>query len=272
MRIENGQNQHEIIAYGGDYKVLGKGYIYTSLSSELYEKERYNIFIDIEVLDENDNDKIKTFILKAILDRANKFREEHKDYDVRVYHCCFPDNQGAIDFYTKQGGFKHDEGMYILHHTLATIPEFDGDVNDFEVIENALNTDEDVREFVEAHRKIFRKDPYTIEKVMEFKKEKDFRGILVLHEGQIIGASLLYVIKEDDLKIGWVEDMFISKEWRRNRLGYLLMIKSLNYFKSIGVDKSRLEVWSANQRALNLYYKVGYQLLKESEISIGKFI
>jgi ribosomal protein S18 acetylase RimI-like enzyme len=272
LRIENGQNQHEIIAYDGDNNILGKGYIYPSLSSDLYEKERYDIFIEMEVVDEDENDKIKTFIFNGILDRANKFREEHKDYEVRVYHCCFSDNQGAIDFYTKQEGFKHDEGMYIIQHTLATIPEFDGDINDFEIVEDALNTEEEVRKFVEAHRKIFIKDPYTFEKVMDFKKEEDFRGILVLQEGRLVGASLLYVIKEDEIKIGWVEDMFISKEWRRNRLGYLLMIKNLNYFKSIGVDKSRLEVWSANQRALNLYYKVGYQLLKESEISIGKFI
>lgn len=271
MRIENGKNEHEIIAYNEDNKMLGKGYIYTSLSSELYDKERYNIFIDIEVLEEAE-DKIKIFILKEILKRAKIFREAHKDYDVRVYHCCFPDNQEAINFYSKQEGFKHDEGMYILQHTLSNIPEFEEKSNGFEFVENAFSTEDEVRAFVEAHRRIFRKEPYTIEKVMDFIKEKNFRAILIRHEGDIIGASLLYVIEKDELKIGWIEDMFISREWRNNKLGYLLMIKSLNYFKSLGVDNSRLEVWRANQRAINLYYKVGYELLMESEISIGMFI
>jgi len=47
------------------------------------------------------------------------------------------------------------------------------------------------------------------------------------------------------------------------------MDKAHKHFKKIGLNESRLEVWSSSRRAMNLYTKIGYKLFEVSEVSIG---
>ena len=73
-------------------------------------------------------------------------------------------------------------------------------------------------------------------------------------------------------KYGLVEDLFVDKEHRRLGIADYLIDKAFEYFKKIGLNESRLEVWSSNRRAMNLYTKIGYKLFEVSEVSIGKNI
>ena len=46
-------------------------------------------------------------------------KKENSDIDVRVYHCCFSENQKNIDYFSSKQGFKHDEGMHIIKKVLT---------------------------------------------------------------------------------------------------------------------------------------------------------
>ncbi len=260
------------VAYDSVDNVLGKGFIYISLASEIYEKDRYNIFIDMDINQNDNNEHIKDFILRHLIQRANQIRERYKDFDVRVYHCCFSHDTEAIQYYKKQKGFKHDEGMYIIRHDLDIIPQCDVRLQDTTIVEDRLSNEEEITAFIEEHRIIFRAFPYTVQKIIKLKEEHDFKSITIMHENKIIANILLYVTKESDKSIGWVEDMFVSKAWRNKGIGSFILVEGLKYFKSKGVDESRLEVWSANKRAMNLYHKIGYRFYQETELSIGMFI
>ncbi|KKK44520.1 hypothetical protein LCGC14_0757220 [marine sediment metagenome] len=88
----------------------------------------------------------------------------------------------------------------------------------------------------------------------------------------MIANILLHVEVKGVNKYGWVEDLFVDKEHRRLRIADYLMDNAFEHFKKIGLNESRLEVWSPNRRAMNLYTKIGYKLFEATEVSIGKNI
>ncbi|HAG44617.1 MAG TPA: hypothetical protein DCL31_16455 [Clostridium sp.] len=55
-------------------------------------------------------------------------------------------------------------------------------------------------------------------------------------------------------------------------MGKNLLIRAFKNLKDLDIKESRLEVWSANKRALSVYSSVGYNFYKETESSIGMFL
>lgn len=272
MKIINGKDKHEILAVDLEDNVLGKGYIYDFIDSELYEIDRVNFFIDIKVEKEEKDYVIKNFIAQELLNRAKEQRKKYPDYDARIYHCCFSDDKDNIEFYSNVEGFKHDEGMHIIACDLKCLTDHNLLDLEYEVKEDSLNTDEEIQDFINEHSKIFRSIPYNIAKIRELKEQEGFKNIAIYDKGKIIANILLMVEEESGMKFGCLEDLFVSKSNRKRGLGEYLTAKGLNYFKSIGLEESRLEVWSSNLRATGLYYKLGYKFIKESESSIGMSI
>lgn len=272
MYFTNGKDNHEIILVNSKEQVLGKGYIYDFIASEIHEKDRVNYYIytNIEVKDKEYD--IKKFIVDELIKRAKKHRKNYPNYNARVYHCCFSHDKQQIDFYSSIEGFKHDEGMHILSCNLENLNFSNINNIEYEIEENSLNTEEEIQEFINEHSKVFRSSPYNSDKIKELKEKESFNNIAIYDKERLIGNILLIVEEELGLKIGWIEDMFVCKDYRHKGLGEFLVRKGLSYFKSIGLHESRLELWSANTRATNLYYKCGYKFLKESESSIGMSI
>lgn len=270
MNFINGKDEHEISLIDRDGKVLGKGYLFETIASKLYQKPRVNYFIDMDIEVKEKAEEIRKRIAEELVNRAKKRRKHYPDYDARVYHCCFSDDREKIRFYSSLKGFKHDEGMHILTHNLEKIQhQIHRNVN-YEIKENSLNSEEEILEFINEHSKVF-KGPYSIGEINELKEKEGFKNIGVYDREKIVGNILLIVEKEDK-KYGWVEDMFVKEGYRTQGLGALLINKGLEHFRLLGLDESRLEVWSANERAVKLYRKIGYEFLQETQASIGASI
>lgn len=272
MKIVNGKDKHEIIAMDTQDNILGKGYIYDSIASELYEIDRVNFFIETKIEIEDKENTVKRFIVDELVNRAKELRKNYPDYDARVYHCCFSNDKDAIEFYSTIEGFKHDEGMHIITCDLDSLNKQNQLRIKYEIKEDNLNTDEEIQDFINEHSKIFRSVPYNIEKIRKLKDKEGFKNIAIYDKGQIVANILLLIEEESGIKFGCVEDLFVSKGYRNKKLGEYLVTRGLEYFKSIGLKESRLEVWSSNIRASNLYYKLGYKFMIESESSIGMSI
>lgn len=272
MKIVSGKDKYEIIAMDTEDNILGKGYIYDSIASELYEIDRVNFFIEFVTEVEDKEYVIRDFIVDELVKRAKEQRKKYPDYDARVYHCCFSDDKENIEFYSRIEGFKHDEGMHIITCDLDNFNKQTQLSIKYEIKEDNLNTDEEIQDFINEHSKIFRSVPYNIEKIRKLKDKEGFKNIAIYDNGQMVANILLLIKEESGIKFGCLEDVFVSKDYRNKKLGEYLVTRALEYFKSIGLNESRLEVWSSNVRASNLYYKLGYKFMIESESSIGMSI
>lgn len=272
MRIDKGKDESEIIAYDLSDKVLGRGYIHEFLASDLYDNKRLNMYINIKVETNENKEEIKDFIFNSLMEKAYDIRKNHKDIKSRVYHCCFADDTPNIEYYKKKDGFIHDEGMHIIRHDMSNIGHDYNKLQNFDITENALRSEEEIKKFIKIHSEVFRNSSYTVEEINELKGRKGWKNISVIQGDDIIANIMLYVSEDCNKRIGWVEDLFVNHKWRNKGIGRLILSKALEYFKAIEVDESRLEVWSANERAIKLYNSLGYKFYKETESSIGMFI
>ena len=92
--------------------------------------------------------------------------------------------------------------------------------------------------------------------------------------GLIMGIERKYE-KEDYLdykcpKAGEITELIISKEYRNNNIGNILMDKMEDYFKSIGCKYVHVDVFAYNKNAINFYSNKGYHsrmhnMIKEIE-------
>lgn len=266
MELLKGKNINEFIAKNMKNETIGKGYIYQSLASKLFDKDRVNYFIDSSTIDESDTTTREKIVYGLIEIAQEMKRNNYPNLDGRVYHCCFSTDEKSREFYSTINGFKHDEGMLILEHSLENITETK---IEYDCIEDNLETDEEIIDFINEHTKIFLRGPYNLEKIKELKKDNNLKSFGIYDGNNIIANMLLIFDEEDGEKIGWIEDMFVSSNYRKEGLAKHLLEKGLHYFKKTEQVKSRLEVWSNNKRAVNLYNQLGYYLHLETEISIG---
>lgn len=267
--IKDSRRKHMLEAYDKDNNLVGEAIISPFMESDLYEKSRLNIYIDIKVKEVVDKSELKDQIFDEIMKRSQVIKEENKELDVRVYHCCFSDNKENIAYYSSKEGFSHDEGMHIVRKEIS---EDSFQLTDIEGINFAnleFIDENEIKQLVEKQNKVFVRG-YSIEDLKELKRENQWFSIAAKHKGEIVG-NIIIIVKEDELnnEYGWVDDLFVSKEWRKQGVGKNLIIRAFQGLKDLNIKESRLEVWSANKRALSVYNSVGYKFHEETESSIG---
>lgn len=253
--------------YDDERSLVGKAIFDPHLSSDLYEKPRIDIYINIITNDI----KVKDYIFDELMRRSRKVKEDNKDKDVRVYHCCFSYDKESIDYYSTKKGFIHDEGMYIIRRIISESSFQVNKINSIEFAELDLVTEEEIRELVEKQNQIFIHG-YSCEDLRKLKSQGRSFSIGAKHEGEIVG-NIVVVIKEDcGSPYGWIDDLFVDRQWRKQGIGKNLLNLALDKLRTLEIKESRLEVWSANKRALSVYNNVGYEFYEEKESSIGMFL
>jgi ribosomal protein S18 acetylase RimI-like enzyme len=89
------------------------------------------------------------------------------------------------------------------------------------------------------------------------------------------GAYFLVVRKNDSLigwvlidksedwftgkELGWISDVYVKEEYRKQGYATELLKQSLAEFKRLGYSDVRLNVFSFNEKAIQLYEKLGFQ-------------
>ncbi|WP_346961921.1 GNAT family N-acetyltransferase [Clostridium sp.] len=267
--IKDSKRKHMLEAYDKDNNLVGEAVISPFMESDLYEKPRLNIYIDIKVKEVVDKSELKDQIFDGIMKRSQVIKEENKELDVRVYHCCFSDNKENIAYYSSKEGFSHDEGMYIIRKKITEESIQITDIDDIDFVNLEFIDEDEIKQLVEKQNKVFVRG-YSIEDLKELKRENQWFSIAAKHKGEIVG-NIIIIVKEDRLnnKYGWVDDLFVSNEWRKQGIGKNLIIRAFQGLKDLNIKESRLEVWSANKRALSVYNSVGYKFHEETESSIG---
>ncbi|HBB28761.1 MAG TPA: hypothetical protein DC000_05875 [Clostridiales bacterium] len=270
--VKDSQRKNFIEAYDENNILVGEAIISPFMESDLYDKQRLNIYIDIDVKDIKDKKIVIVLIFDELLKRGKNIKKENEDLDVKFYHCCFSDNKENIEYYLSKEGFKHDEGMHIIRKEIDeeefSILEIDG----IEFTDLYFDDEKEIKQLVEEQNKVF-KHGYAVEDLKEIKNNTEWFSIAAKHEDSIVGNVVIIVKQDDDgTKYGWVDDLFVSNTWRKKGIGESLMSRAFNKLKELNVRESRLEVWSSNKRAMSVYSKLGYKFLKETETSIGVFL
>ena len=274
--IKEGIRKNRLEAYDENDNLVGEAIISPFMSSEIFEKPRLNIYIDISVNDSDEKIEVKDLLLNELINRGNqvakKEREQNENLEVKFYHCCFADDKENIEYYSSKDRFHRDEGMYILKLEIGTDEVKCSPIRGIEIVDLELSDEKVMEELIKKQREIFTSG-YTMDDLNRMKQVDRYFCISAKHNGELVG-NVVVVIKEneDNNVYGWIDDMFVSKDYRRLGIGKHLMVAAINRLRCLQIKESRLEVWSSNERAMAMYQSVGYEFYKESEVAIGMFL
>ncbi|MBU3203592.1 GNAT family N-acetyltransferase [Clostridium algidicarnis] len=270
--IKDSERKNTIEAYDEEGNLVGEAIFSPFKASDIHEKPRINIYFDINVNNIEGRNELKDKMFDEIIKCSRTIKENYKDFLVRVYHCCFSDNKEGIEYYSSKVGFKNDEGMYIIKKELTNKELEIKEIKGIDFCKLQFENEHEMMELVEKQNKVF-VNGYSMEDLKELKNKNQWFSIAAKHKGEIIG-NIVIVIKEDEanVKYGWVDDLFVSKEWRKFGISKNLILKAFEELIALDVKESRLEVWSDNKRALSVYESVGYKFYQQIECSIGMFL
>jgi len=252
------EEQDKYVVEDEKNNIIGEGIIREFEASRLYDKKRMNYYIHAK----SEKEDVKLFLVDSFIKIGKLKRLNYPDYDAKLYHCCFSTDLESQMFYKKVPGFIHDEGMLVLSKALGNEVSIK---NQFNLVEDNLEFDKMIKNFIEEHSKIFVSVPYSVEKIRVLQKKNELKSYGLFDKDVLIGNVL--ILKEDDK--WWIEDLFVHSDYRKLGVADKLMNTAHNFLIRQGINDVRLEVWSANKRAVSLYKKLGYVLLEESEILIG---
>ena len=102
-------------------------------------------------------------------------------------------------------------------------------------------------------------DPLSLDFIMQELKSNPFAHYYVIDKNEaIIGYIGLRIIDE----VAEVMNMAIQKEHQNQGNGTMLLNEVINQAKTMGVKRVILEVRASNERAKELYKKVGFSYMK----------
>ena len=264
--------ENVFLALDNDSCVLGKLYMYPFSSQYTVPEHHHNIFIHLEIAAVGVlKEQVKDALLEMAITRASEIKSIEKHSKTRLYACYFKHQQDEINYYLSRG-FYHDEGMLILEaHLKAPLPK-DVPPEDICIQPWQMYSEKDQQQFIEIHREIFPRHPYSIDVLGELKEKHGWNNFTAFYQENIVGNIMIYTFPIEGCTIGWIEDLFVSKDWRRMGIARCLLNTALQHFLETGIKVTRLEVWSANSPAFNLYNQYGFHVIDETEIALGKYV
>lgn len=268
--------KNRLEAYDENDNLVGEALMSPFMSSEIFDQPRLNIYINILVNKIEDKIEVKDSLLHELIIRGNnvakKEKEKNENLEVKFYHCCFADDKENIQYYSSKDGFQQDEGMYIFKLLIEEDEKNLTPIEGIEFVDLVLDDEKVMKELIKKQGEIFTSG-YTMVDLNRMKQEDRYFCISAKHNGKLVGNVVVIIKESEDNNVyGWIDDLFVSKEYRRLGIGKYLLLAAINKMRCLQIKESMLEVWSSNEKAMAMYQSVGYEFYKETEVAIGMFL
>lgn len=245
------------LAFSDDGSYLGSAYTYPNINYHQAHETPYLIFIDIDIesnMDKLLKDEVKQKLFDKVFLRAKELQRERPDLKARIYS-GFEYNNEKLDFYIKNG---FDENYSIIMEAdIEENPKYT--FTEVEVTEINLSSQKELMEYSAIYNEIFI-SPLDVDALLEQSKEKHFKNLYFLVDGNIQGGCTIF---EKD-GYGYIETLYVLSEARGKGISKIIVKYIFNYFLSKNLNKTKLEVWELNKRAINLYKSFRYNEVEKN--------
>lgn len=105
--------------------------------------------------------------------------------------------------------------------------------------------------------------PDAFSKRMEQEGLSEELSVMALAEGEPVGLVLNGIRQSGSRKIGWNGGTGVAVPWRKKGVGKEMMEKTFQILKDEGVEIATLEAIAGNGKAIELYKKLGYEIVDD---------
>lgn len=236
------------LAFDEQDEFLGYAFVYPSINTHQTGDTPYLLFIQVNT----NQDYVRQSLFDQVYNRAKTLRALQPDLKAHIYTGFEPDEE-KLAFYVKNG--------FDPQYTVVMEKELE-DTQAIRLSENLhveeMDTeDEDVLASYKAMYDDMFVTPLDLEAFEAQSKNKHFRNFVFSIDGELVGGCTVF----EDEGVGHVETLYVLASYRGQGIGKEIMQFLFNYFKSVGLKKSKLEVWELNQAAVKLYQGLGYKIV-----------
>lgn len=260
------------IAFDHNENYLGSGYIYPNLNYDMSPEHPMNIYLDINMANQDDfGNEVCCELLNKLKVRAKEIRELNKDITARLYFGCISGDRTKFDFFVSKG-FVHDEATYLLEVKINDYVIGNEYIENVEIRENTFVNESEKEKLIKFHNDIFIKT-IDYDFISELNEHEITKHYTAYQNNEMIGHIMIYADKTQNGKfVGKIENLFVINGWRKKKIARRLMDEVMKYFKNNCIEHVQLEVWSANKVAYAFYEKIGFKFIKETELYTGIYL
>lgn len=262
------KQENTFIALDSQGTFLGAMFLYPFYDPDLEPEHPHNIYLHLQPGEGVLSESVKDALLENALRRAAAIKVEEGQDKTWVYASFVKDRKDESAYFL-QRGFTHDGGMYILERCETTAPSPVESVAGIDVRSWAMDSTADRQRFIEAHRQVFFRHPYSHEGLQALQAKPGWGNYTAFAGDEIAGNIMVYV---EDGNVGWIEDLFVAKAWRRRGIARALSGEALAHLHRAGVERVQLEHWCANKPAFQFYSTLGFVPGEETELAVGKYV
>lgn len=218
--------------------------------------------------------ELKDLLFEHVLNRTREITQAIPGHLTRLTFQYHPSETASIDYVTSRGCCYTESVFRLmcdLSQELLAIPAPDR----FDVRPWRMESELEQQIYIQARNEAFPDAPVTLADWQSFLSSPAWQGgttITAFDDREIVGSVAVYwdeeISRQIGRKAGFTEYIFVRANWRRRGIAAFLIYQGLIYLKEHGRKAAYLEVKASNQRALDLYYRLGYQLIGESRLYV----
>lgn len=249
-----------------DGKMVAKGQVdvINHISEGLPKESRHSIYINLKTLPERETDfDLLNQVYEKLYTRALELKKSlSANYQTNL---CVGNFSSEVDnnrYFTEVKGFQQLNTLYTMKRDLTQpIEKTDllgkGLQSDFW----SMNSLEDEQIYLAAESEVWPDAALGEKRLQEYKSNQNWTAIPVWENNVLIASTMAW----QDGEIGMIEDVFVKAPWRKQGIARYLLTTALTYLKEKGLTEAELMVDTDNEKALNLYKSVGFEVMEEEK-------
>ncbi|MEN2767916.1 GNAT family N-acetyltransferase [Ornithinibacillus xuwenensis] len=249
-----------------DKQMIAKGQVevINSVPESHPADSKHTIFLNLKALPGRESDfDLLNSLYDRLHDRALTIKEELSSSHQTIF--CVGNFSSEVNnnrYFLEEKNFKPLNTLYTmkrdLHQPVQDVALAHGNlIWDFWKME----TVEEEKEYLAVECEIWPDAALGERRLHEYKGNEDWTAISVRQNGNIIACTMAW----KDEEIGVIEDVFVREAWRKQGIARFLLTKALLYLKEKGLGEAQLMVDTENEKALNLYKSVGFEVVEEEK-------
>ncbi|MBM6616962.1 GNAT family N-acetyltransferase [Bacillus suaedaesalsae] len=222
---------------------------------------KHKIYLNLKTLPDRETDvELLNSVYDKLYERALVLKQElSPNYETDFCVGNFGTEVNNNCYFLEEKGFKPQNTLYTMERDL-TQPIVNIEFPESELRWNywSMETAQEEKQYLDAECIIWPDIALGYNRLREYKNHNYWTAITVWGNDDII-ASVMAWEKEG---IGVIEDVFVMKQWRKHGIARFLLTTALTYLNEKGLSEAELMVDTANEKALNLYKSVGFEVVE----------
>lgn len=218
--------------------------------------------------------EVKDVLFERVLHRAGEITQALPGHPARLTFQYHPSEIPSIGYVISRGCAYMESVfrmMRDLSQKLIVVPAPPA----IDIRSWRMESEAEQEAYVQARNEAFPESPITLADWQSFLRSSAWQDgitITAFDKQEVVGSVTVYgdeaVSQYTGKKAGVTEYIFIRANWRRRGIAAYLIYQGLLYLREHGYETAYLEVKASNQHALDLYCRLGYQLVDESRLYV----